>query len=101
MQLGNDLSPQRRELMLKIWHGYEPFHAITGRLFYLEAHFPNDRLDDALRYLVRNRLTGKSFIDFVEGDCAGSNLEMHRRLIAASENEKKLRKLFAWKDVRL
>lgn len=92
---------KRRELFLKIWQGYEPFHDVTARLFYLDVHFPEAMLDAALEWLVRNRLTGRQFVQFVQGDCAGSNLELHRRLLAKVEHEKSLRRIYAGKDFRL
>lgn len=95
------IPPVRRELFLRIWSGHANVHAIVTRLFYLDVHFPVARLDAALRWLIRNSLTGDRFLQFVDGDCAGSNLELHRKLIAATEKEKKTRPIFAGKDFRV
>ncbi len=96
----NHIPPKRRELFLRVWNGHTPVHDVTARLFYLDTHFPEAGLDDALRWLVRNQLVGRSFVQFVEADCGGSNLELHRRLISKLEHEKKLRKIYAGKDFR-
>lgn len=87
-------------MMLTIWQGYEPHQAVTTRLYFLDAHFPDDKLDIALRWLIKNKLTGKSFVDWVSERCIGSNLEMHRELMKHVEREKTVRKLYAVKDIK-
>jgi hypothetical protein len=81
------LSQARRKLFLTIWAGHADTHSITTRFHYLDCHFPPAKLDAALSWLVRNRLTGQRFVEFVRHDCHNSNLEMHRKLLEKVDNQ--------------
>lgn len=74
--------------------GDYPEHVLTVRLHYLDCHFPEAKIDTALWWLIKNCLTGKRFLSWIESDCAGSNLEMIRQLTAKIEREKQTRKLY-------
>lgn len=95
-----DVLPEnQRRLMLMIWDGYAQFERITTRLHYIHLHMPNARVVEALRWLLANKLTGGRFVDFAEGECKGSNLELIRVLTMRIEKDKKERKLYAGKDI--
>lgn len=86
--------PQKiRHLYLAIWAGRRPVHDVTEKLHYLDSFFPRAKLEEALRYLVKNKLVGDSFVQWWMGDCHGSNLEMHRVLIQKVERERRTRAL--------
>lgn len=72
----------RKELYYKIINDYHDLHTITLRLHFLEEHFPPNRLNEALGWLVRHRYTGKNFIQWFLFACKNSDLEMHRYLLA-------------------
>ena len=77
------IARERRELMLRVWAGHKPHNAITTTLHHLDCHFPPDKLDYAYRWLIANKITGKAFEDFIVGECGGSRLLVHRRLLEA------------------
>ena len=91
---------KRRKLMLRIWGGVEPVHAITMPLYYLDLHFPQDRLDDALHWLIKNKYTGQNFVTFWRDRCAKSNLEMHRHIVQGLKKDDALKPIFAGKEFR-
>lgn len=93
------LTDEMRRLYLKVWAGHEPKHVIASRLHYLDCHFPGDKLKPAIRWLIQNGLTGARFVEFVNQDCSGSNLELHRMLLAILYREhKKAVHILAGKD---
>ena len=100
-QQTNALTPKRRKLMLSVLDGYQPFHAVTAQLHYLDNHFPSEKLDAALYWLLKNGIKGKRFVEWFKGDCAGSQLEMHRHLLARLEKTRGLAPVFAGKDFRV
>jgi hypothetical protein len=77
-----DIPAKRREMYFKIIDNYPNFHLITLRLYFLDSHFPPLKLDSALRWLLNARLTGYNFIGWWTNVCKGSDLEMHRILLA-------------------
>ena len=87
------MSPKLRELYLSVWGGVSPPHGVTARLHYLDTHFPRLKLEAALKWLVRNKLTGQRFVDWIEMECFGSQLEMHRKLLQMVEKERHTRHL--------
>jgi hypothetical protein len=97
------MDQHRRVLFLTITAGFHPaesrFHEIATRLYYLDVHFPENKLNAALQWLIANKLTGARFVEWAKGDCAGSNLEMHRLLLSRIEKETKT-KLFFEKDFK-
>jgi hypothetical protein len=99
MQAYPRMSQERRKLYLSIWAGYEDTHSITTRFHYLDAHFPDEKLNAALNWLLRNQLTGKRFVEFVRAECFNSNLELHRKLLEKINVEKGVRILYG-KDFR-
>ena len=95
------LSETKRHLYLKVWAGYFPFDDVGHCLHFIDCHFPEDKLEYALRWLIRNKITGKSFIDWFRDKCGGRNLEMHRELLKGVENERDSRCILVIKDFRL
>jgi hypothetical protein len=92
----------RRELYFRIIDGSQQIEFIGDRLGYLDIHFPADQLDAGLKWLIKNRFVGLEFIFWFNGVCAGSDLEMHRRLLAVVLLQPKERlPLFAGKNFRL
>ncbi len=87
--------------MLTIWAGVMPVHPVTSPLFYLDTHFPREKLDSALIWLIKNGLVGERFVALIHEQCAGSNLELLRYLLQKVEKTADLRPLVAHKDVRL
>lgn len=69
-------------------------------LEYVIFHMPENMVLPALRWIVNNGLTGRKFLDFVQGDCHRSGLEMIRYLTMRLERERELRTLTA-KDLQL
>ena len=80
------MSPERRELFLRIVNDELDIHPITMRLHFLCDHFQPDKLDSALKWLVKNNAIGKRFILWFDHVCSGSDLEMVRILNAVVDN---------------
>lgn len=94
------MSQKLRSLYLAVWNGVNPVHTITSPLHYLECMFPREKLEPALRYLIRSGITGNQFTDWYFTKCKGSNLEMHRELVRAVDRDRYMRRLTAQKDLR-
>lgn len=94
------IDPRRRELYLRIVNGETPVHPITQRLFFLDDHFPDEKLDRALIWLVGHNYVGKNFLKWFQMECSGSDLEMHRKLLEIVENAG-LKPLIAGKNFRV
>lgn len=77
----------RRELYFRIIDGHPNLHAIGHRLHFLDEHFPPEKLQPALVWLVANNITGQVFINWFNQVCKQSDLEMHRLLISIVNNE--------------
>ena len=77
-----EIPPKRRELYFKIIDTFPNIHLVTLRLYFLDSHFPPNKLDDALRWLVNSRIIGYSFVSWWTNVCKSSDLEMHRILLA-------------------
>ena len=92
------MSTEVRALFLKLWAGYEPHQKVTTPLYYLYAHFPRDRLGDALLWLIRNKKTGIFFVSFYY-ECGGSVLSLHKKLLTLLDKEKSVR-VFAGRNFR-
>lgn len=92
--------PQVRRAFLKVWDGHFPHDEVTHALYYLDCHFPKEKLLDALAYLVRNQITGKRFVQWLGGQCHGSNLKMHQELLKRVEGERGSRLVIFGKDFR-
>lgn len=86
----NDIPPHRRELYYRIINGERDFHPITLRLHFLNDHFPPDKIDRALTWLVKYNVVGKAFISWFRMQCHASDLEMHSRLLTVVENVKNI-----------
>lgn len=89
-----------RSLYLHVLNDAEPIHQITGPLHYLDCMFPREKLEEALKILVRKGITGRNFIEWFHTKCGASGLEMHRQLIKEVERARYARKLFASQDLR-
>ena len=84
----DDMTPERRELYLSIFDGYNPPHDLLNRLHFLDDHFPPRKLDRALAWLVRGQLTGATFMNWYNVVCKKSDLEMLRVLVAVVDNQR-------------
>lgn len=77
----------RRELYFRIIDDYGvDFHLLAHRLHFLEEHFPLEKLDAALRWLINENFTGVRFVNWFKHSCKGSDLEMHRVLLAVLDH---------------
>jgi len=94
------MSPARRELFMRILDNEIDIHPITMRLHFLDNHFPPEKLDNALTWLVANNLIGKRFISWYTFVCKNSDLELHRLLLAVLANAQ-LAPVVAGKNFRL
>jgi hypothetical protein len=83
-----DLPELRRELYLSVIDSYHDLHEIALRLHFLDNHFPLEKLDIALKWLVVNKITGGEFVAWFKYSCKGSDLEMHRLLLAIIDHLK-------------
>ena len=82
------LSPERRSLYLRIVDTFSGNpHPITMHLFFLEDHFPPDKTDSALKWLIKNNCTGAKFVTWFHTECQNSDLIMHRKLLEVVNNE--------------
>lgn len=82
------LSPIRRDLYLRIVENKrDNVHPITMRLFFIEDHFPTDKIESALRWLIKNNYTGNSFVSWFSSECQNSDLIMHKKLLEVVNNE--------------
>lgn len=98
-RLQQDISIKLIPLYLQIRNGHSNVSSFAYYLEYLTFHMPEKMLEPALKWLVRNQLTGQKFLDFVQGECARSGLELIRNLTMRLEREKKVRALTA-RDIR-
>ncbi len=94
-----EMTTRRRELYFRIIDSYADIHPITHRLHFLDNHFPPEKLDKALAWLISNDTTGRKFVSWFTVECKGSDLEMHRLLLSAVDNQK-LRPVIAGRDFR-
>lgn len=81
-----NIPAQRRTLYFKVIDGYSKLHLIAQRLHFLEDHFPPDKIDTALKWLVSNRLVHAKFVEWFKIECHNSDLEMHRKLLQVVDN---------------
>lgn len=84
------MSDVRRAKFLKVWDGYEPVHLVTNALYYIYSHFPENKIDPALDWLIRNKKTGTQFVAFWY-ECGGSVLALHKKMLTILDKDKKLR----------
>lgn len=83
---GDPMPARRRELYFRVIDTYQDIHAITHRLHFLDNHFPPNKLDQALAWLVLNGTVGAKFIRWFKEECKSSDLEMHRMLLSVIDN---------------
>jgi hypothetical protein len=95
-----DMPPLRRELYHQIINGEKDFHPITLRLHFLNVHFPIDKLNLVLMWLVKNNIVGETFVNWFRVYCHNSDLEMHAKLLMVAENAP-LAPVVAGKNIRL
>lgn len=81
-----EIPERRREFYFRILNGEQNFNPITLRFHFLEDHFPKDKLDLALVWLIKNNVVGKAFLTWFKAQCHGSDLEMHSRLLSIVQN---------------
>jgi hypothetical protein len=94
------MSPYRRELFLRVLNDEQDLHPITMRFHYLSDHFPDQKLDIALKWLVSNNLVGRRFVAWFKAVCSGSDLEMARVLLSVVDNTA-VGRLIAGKNFKL
>lgn len=80
------MTPKRRDLYLRVVDDYPDYAKITHRLFFLDDHFPPNKLDAALAWLVLHQVTGVRFTYWFKEECKSSDLEMHRLLLSIVDN---------------
>jgi len=95
------MSPYRRELYLRVLNDELDLHPITMRLHYLADHFPDQKLDIALKWLIQNNLIGRRFVMWFKTVCSGSDLEMTRNLLSIVDNAANVGRLIAGKNFKL
>lgn len=96
------MTPETRFKYLRVVGDHPDRHAIAHRLHYLDCHFPEHKLDAAITWLIRANLTGARFVQWVDGELHGSNLELHRELLKRIEHSnEKLRQIMAGRDFRI
>lgn len=82
----------RRGLYLDVWAGEaQALYILWGFNKFL-------RLDEALLWLVANKITGKKFISWFQEDMGGSHLMSMSFMLKKIEHEKKLRPVLLGKD---
>lgn len=67
---------------------------IKEALPYLHFVYNTKRSSEYFSYLIKNRLTGKRFMDFVKGPCKNSMLDLLAYLILKTERNKELRPVY-------
>ena len=82
-------------LFYKIKGNHLDAHNFAYYLEYLTFHLPEGKLVPALEWLIKNKLTEDRFIEFVQGECKNSGLELIRLITMRLEKDKKPRKLYA------
>jgi len=82
-----------RELYFKIIGNSQQLHDVAIHLHFLDNMCPREKLEPALKYLVRKGITGNNFIEWYRTKCKGSDLEMLRELTRAVERDLRLRHL--------
>jgi|SRR6267378_3408348 len=91
------------EEAMSLFHQIRNFHPNTQYvayyLEYLAFHIREPLLVPALQWLIKNKIVGQKFIDFVQEDCSRSGLELIRQLTMRIEKDKHFRRLHR-KDVR-
>lgn len=92
-------SPRRRELFLRVVNGVIE-HQLTYRLSFLNEHFPTEKLDAALEWLIANGHVGRGFVQWFKVECKASDLEMLRLLTSVVDNAK-LGAVIAGKEFRV
>lgn len=81
-------------MMFKISDGKEK------ALPYLHFIYNMTRCDEALSWLVKNKICGQRFLDFVRMECDNSLLKLGSVLKSKIEKEKELRPLYVGRDVK-
>lgn len=96
------IPPHRKQIYFRIIDNVsaQNLHPITLRLHFLEEHFPPNKLDEALIWLVKNNVTGLRFINWFNHQCKSSDLEMHARLIAIVDNNRIIERPIAGKTFK-
>lgn len=89
-----NISAEAIPLFKKVWSGYPESATFAYYLEYITFHLPPERLIPALQILIKNKLVGPRFLDFVQDDCNRSGLELVRQLTMRLEHEKKLRPIY-------
>lgn len=97
--LHREISSKAMPLFFKVKADHPDAHFFAYYLEYLTFHMPEKMLIPALEWLIKNRIVGPRFYDYVKSDCAASGLELIRNLTMRLEREKRLRTLTA-KDLQ-
>lgn len=86
------------ELMRKVLAGGNVV-TLPPILYWINEMFPDDKVEDALRWLIRKGITGNNFEEWFVLTCDKSTLELQRHLLRGVERERHLRRLFP-KDLK-
>lgn len=83
-----------RVLYITIWNGHKPMHEVLFPLSVLHQKFPKAKLEAACKWLLKNNLTDRKFVEWRRelcGDNPASYLAMHQRLLKEVEKTRYLR----------
>ncbi len=58
------------------------------------------RSQEIFSYLIKNRIVGKKFLEFVKVDCEGSIIKMQSLLLSKIEKENTIRPLYLKRDLK-
>jgi hypothetical protein len=89
------MTPIRRQMMLKIADD----DLRTLRYLYVFDQFVH--CDAILQWIIRNELVGKKFLEWIEGEYAGSPLRAGAAVAARVNGEREARPVIAGRDFRL
>lgn len=94
-----DVDRRAFPLYYKIKDNHENKQLFAYYLEYLTFVLPQARVLPALEWLVKNKITGEKFVQFIRHECQLSPLEFVRHVTMRLEREKTLRHLHV-KDIQ-
>lgn len=94
-----EISSMTIPLFQEIRSNHSRIHDFAYYLEYLAFHMPDRMLVPSLLWLIKNKLTGQKFLDFMAIDCKNSGLELIRYLTMKLEHDRQLRSLTV-KDIQ-
>lgn len=97
--LNREISSSAMPLFFRVRADHPDAHFFSYYLEFVTFHLPERMLVPALLWLIKNKIVGAKFYEFVKVDCANSGLELVKHLTMRLEREKRLRALTA-KDLQ-